>query len=116
MLVSQCRYIIITLLLIVNIFVDSYENEQIISAKHMTHSFTNYLLDNNIEHYGVYVTTEHGHQYLIHSMPNTSIVVTATKISNKWKIKETLTVNEHKTITSGTCIGAVKNIKKYLKS
>ena len=120
------------LVLLTVISAQSYRDEVIITAKHVTRTSTNTILEKtNINHQGVLVYTNKKNIYLIHSMPDTGIVVTKVNKLANWKVMKNLKINDKKTIkgalkstgygngisnyiSGGTCIGAVKNIKKYL--
>jgi len=124
---------LVLILFVVNLVLawgKSFREEIIVSAQYVTRP-TNLF----VTHHGIKVVTAEGNTYLIHSVPNTGLVVTDAPMSIRWDIKETLKVKGTKTIdgalgstsaitnvpvinylTGGTCIKAAKDIKFYLLS
>jgi hypothetical protein len=124
------------LFLLFVLYVSAYREERIISAQYVTRKSTSKMLTcAGIDHHGIKVVTDIGNTYLIHNVPSTGTVVTDTRMSSEWKIRENIPVRGYKTIgnalkagsgktnigvvnylTGGTCIGSAINIKKYLIS
>lgn len=114
----------------------AYRNEKIISAQEVKRDSTNKILHTSgIEHYGILVKTDLGNTYLLHSMPETGIVVTVVPLSRKWHVIKNIKISGHKTIggamayaggftnigiinyiTGGTCIGTKNKLHGYLQN
>ena len=110
----------------------SWRQEQVTCAWHAQRPKT---VSGPADHHGVVLKTNKGNVYLVHSGPESGVVVTpASNMGSNWEITKQIPVAGIKTVqdafngaggrtnskltqyaTSGTCIGAAAGVEKALK-